>query len=103
MRWKETLYRRPLQRPLDDPTREAISNEFSRRRDEIPIATELQWDETKPQFTIRSKLLSFIVQFTPEEMIVDAELGLAAKMLATQENRKQAVDFIDSIARDLNL
>jgi hypothetical protein len=36
-------------------------------------------------------------------MIVDAELSLAAKMLATKENRRTAVKFMDSIADDLNL
>ena len=64
---------------------------------------ELTWDKTKPEFAIRSKLLSFIVRFTQDEMVVDAELSLAAKMFATQENRNLAVRFIESIAKDLNL
>jgi hypothetical protein len=103
MRWKETLYRRRLRRPIDATTRAAINTEFSRRRHEIPIATELHWHEEKPQFTIRSKLLSFVVHFTHELMVVDAELTLAAKVLATRENRETAVKFIDSIANDLGL
>jgi hypothetical protein len=103
MRWKETVYKRRLKRPLDPPTREAISTEFSRRRHEIPIAAELHWHAEKPEFTIRSKLLSFIVSFTPDLLVVDAELSLAAKVLATKENRETAVKFIDSIANDLGL
>jgi hypothetical protein len=103
MRWKETLYRRRLRRPLDPPMRAAISTEFSRRRHEIPLAAELHWHAEKPQFTIRLKLLSFVVHFTPELLVVDAELSLAAKMLATRENRESAVKFIDSIANDLGL
>jgi hypothetical protein len=103
MRWKETLYQRRLQRPIDAPTREAISTAFSRRRHEIPVHTELHWHAEKPQFTIRSKLLSFIVHFTHEQLVVVAELSLAAKVLATKENRETAVKFIDSIANDLGL
>jgi hypothetical protein len=103
MRWKETLYRRKLRRPIDAPTREAINTEFSRRRHEIPVPTELHWHAEEPRFTIRSKLLSFIVHFTPELLVVDAELTLAAKLLATRENRETAVRFIDSIANDLGL
>ena len=103
MRWKETLYKRSLRRPLDDSTRQAISSEYTRRRAEIPLPTELHWDAEKPQFTIRSSLLSFVVHFTHEQLVVDAELSLAAKMLATKENRATAVKFIDSIANDLGL
>jgi hypothetical protein len=36
-------------------------------------------------------------------MVVDAELSLAAKMFATAENRRQAVEFIESVADHLNL
>lgn len=103
MRWKETLHKRPLRRPFDAPTREVISKEYLRRRHEIPIPTELHWHPEKPQFTIRSPWASFIVEFTTDQMIIDAELSLAAKMLATKENRRTAVELIDSIANDLNL
>jgi hypothetical protein len=103
MRWTETLHRRPLRRPIDEPTRAAINTEFSRRRHEIPIPTELHWHRDKPQFTIRSKWLSFVVHFTPENLVVDAEMSLAAKVLATKENRENAVRFIESIANDLGL
>ena len=41
--------------------------------------------------------------FHPERMVVDAELSLAAKMFATDENRRHAVRFIESVANDLNL
>lgn len=61
------------------------------------------WHGQEPRFTIRSKYLSFIVCFTQESLVVDAELSLAAKMLATKENRENAVQFIDSIANDLGL
>lgn len=103
MRWKETLYKRRLKRPLDEPTRRAIDSEYTRRRHEIPLETELHWHRDEPQFTIRSKLLWFVVRFTPDDLVVDAELTLAAKMFATDEHRKSAVTFIESIARDLNL
>jgi len=103
MRWKETLYTRQLRRPIDEPTRQAIANEYSRRRHEIPIATELQWHPDQPQFTIRSHWVSFVVRFTPEILQVDAQLSLTAKALATQEHRQRAVRIIDAIATDLGL
>ena len=103
MRWKETLYQRPLRRPIDGPTREAISRAYLQRRHEIPIPTELQWHGDEPRFTIRSQWASFIVRFTAEVMTVDAELSLAAKMLATRENRASAVQMIDAIADELGL
>jgi hypothetical protein len=101
---KEKLFERRLRRPLDEATRRAIESEYHRRRHEIPIATELKWHKSHPQFTISSSLLSFIVNFTADErMVVDAELSLAARLMATDANRKQAVAFIESIAVDLGL
>jgi hypothetical protein len=103
MRWKEKLYERKLKRPLDDKTRAAIQSEFGRRRDQIPVPTEMSWSASKPELTIRSQWISFIVHFTQERMVVNAELSLAAKMFATAENRQHAVHFIESVADDLNL
>jgi hypothetical protein len=103
MAWREKLYERSLRRPVDHTTMDAIRSEFQRRKHEIPVAAELHENPAKPEMTIKTKWLSFIVQFTKETMRVDAELSLAAKMLATQENRRFAVQFIDSIANDLNL
>lgn len=101
---KEKLLERPLRRPLDEETRRAIELEYKRRRHEIPIPTELKWHATHPQFTIRSSLLSFIVNFTADErLVVDAELSMAARLMASDANRKQAVQFIESIAVDLGL
>ncbi len=103
MRWKETLYTRRLRRPIDGPMRESIASEYSRRRHEIPVPTELQWHPDKPQFTIRAQWLSFVVRFTHDILEVDAELSLAAKTFATQTHRQNAVLIIDSIATDLGL
>jgi hypothetical protein len=102
-RWKETLYRRPLRRPIDETIRQAISTEFARRQHEIPVPAELHWHPEKPQLTIRSKELSFVVHFTREDLVVDAELSLAAKMFATRKHRADAVKIIDSVANDLGL
>jgi hypothetical protein len=103
MRWTETLYQRPLRRPIDEATRAAIHNEFLRRRNTIPVSIEFHWHPEKPQFTVSSKWLSFIVRFTHDCVTVDAEMSLTAKMFATKENRAQAVRIIDSIADDLGL
>jgi hypothetical protein len=103
MRWKEKLYERVLKRPIDDQTKAIIHSEFRRRRDQIPVPTELSWHVAKPELTIRSRGIAFIVNFTHDRMVVDAELSLTAKMFATDENRRQAVRFIESVAADLNL
>ena len=103
MRWKETLYTRRLRRPIDESTREAITSEFSRRRHEIPVPAELRWDASKPEFAVVTQWLSLLARFTPEQLVVDAELTLAAKMFATAENKKTAVRIIESLADDLGL
>jgi hypothetical protein len=99
---KETLLERPLLKPLDEATRKAIDGEYHRRRHEIPVPTELRWHPTQPRFTIRSSLMSFVVNFD-ERLVVDAELSLAARLLASDAHRKQAVRIIESIAGDLGL
>ena len=73
------------------------------RRHEIPVPTEFHWHVDQPQFTIRASLMSFVVRFTHEVLVVDAELSLAAKMLATKEHRASAVKIIETIADDLGL
>lgn len=103
MRWKETLYTRRLQRPLDDATRAAIVGVYERRRGEIPMPTEFQWHPQLPQFTIKAPLLALVVNFGREELQVVAELSLAAKAMATKRHRADAVGFIDSIVKDLGL
>jgi hypothetical protein len=100
----ETLLERPLRKPLDDATREAIDGAYRQRKHEIPIPTELRWHATSPQFTIKSPLMSFIVKFTPDRrLVVVAEFSFAGLMLASDANRKQAVKFIETIAGDLGL
>jgi hypothetical protein len=103
MRWKEKLYERALKRPIDDQTKATIRSEFQRRRDQIPVPAELCWHAAKPELTIRAKGIAFVVNFTHDRMVVDAELSLAAKLFATDENRRHAVRFIESVADDLNL
>jgi hypothetical protein len=44
-----------------------------------------------------------VVHFTQEQLVVDAELSLPAKIYATKANRESAVQFIESIANDLGL
>jgi hypothetical protein len=103
MRWKEKLYERALKRPIDDQTKAIIQSEFRRRKDQIPVPAELSWHSAKPELTIRAKGMAFVVNFTHDRMVVDAELSLAAKMFATNENRRHAVRIIESVVDDLNL
>lgn len=103
MRWVEKLYERPLKRPLDEQTRLAIHSELTRRRQELPVATELAWNTSKPEVTIRSTWLALILQFSEQRLVVKAELSLAAKMLVTPENRRHVIRLIESVADELNL
>ena len=77
--------------------REAITREYSRRRHEIPVATELQWHPEKPQFTIRSQWLSFVVHFAHEELVVDARAFPCREGARDQEHRqtRRAVHRLD--------
>ncbi|WP_165224128.1 hypothetical protein [Aquisphaera insulae] len=103
MAWRERLHERRLRKPITAETIAALRDEFQRRRHEIPMPAELHEHPSKPEMTIKTKWLSFIVQFHEDIMKVDAEMTLAAKMLATRENRRLAIQFIDSVADDLNL
>ena len=99
----EKLFERSLRRPLDDEARRAIDQAYQQRRHEIPLPTQMKWHPSHPEFTISSPLLSFIVNFRDERMVVAAEMSFAGRMLATESNRRQAVAFIESIAVDLGL
>ena len=100
---RETLYQRRLKRPIDEPIRTAINDEFTRRRHQIPVATEFHWHRDKLQFTIRSQWVLLIVDFTHEDLVVDVEFSRTARIFATKENRNKVVRFIESITNDLGL
>lgn len=100
---RERFYERPLRRPLDEETRDAIDALFRARSRELPLPLEMHWHPDRDRLVIRSALLSFFVLFADEQMIVDAELSLAARLMGTAENRRKAVAFIESVAADLDL
>jgi hypothetical protein len=100
---RETLYERNLQRPLDPALRDAISREAAERCRHIPFPTEHGWHDRDAIFTIRSSMATFFATFTTEKLVVSAELSLAARLFATEHNRKHAVEIIASIADRLNL
>ncbi len=104
MAWTEKLYERRLQRPVDADTLESLRSEYHKRRHEIPVDSQLIHHSDKPELmTIKTKWASFVIHFQHELMTVTAELSLAAKMMATEQNRKVAIQLIDSIADDLDL
>jgi len=103
MGWKERLFERPLARAFDDDLRRAIDAEFQRRRHEFPIPVRLTWGHGEPSFLIASQWASFLVRFAQNRLIVDAQLSLAARMLATEQNRQTVITFINSIADELKL
>jgi hypothetical protein len=100
---KETLYRRPLRKPIEAVAREAISEKFARQRHELPTTAELHWHREEPRFTISTNGVSFIVHFTRGDMVVDAELSPAARMSATTEHWEQAARLIESMANNVGL
>jgi len=100
---RERLYERELSRALDDQARQEIEAEFHRRRHEIPIPVDFAWNHSRSSITIGSKFVSFLIHFAQGRMVVDAELSFAARMLATDKNRRQVVSLISSVADDLQL
>ncbi len=103
MAWNETLLERPLRRPFDNETRQAINAEYERRKHEMPLPTELHWHQTEPKFTLESKWLAFVGHFTTEKLVVHARLSLAAKLMVTDDHRRQARQVISEIADSLEL
>lgn len=103
MRRRETVYERRLKRSLDDALRDAIKQEAAERCRHIHFPTEYGWHEKEPVFTIRSTLATFVATFSAEKVVVSAELSLAARLFATEHNRKHAVEILDSIADRLDL
>ena len=100
---RETLYERNLQRPLDPALREAISREAAERCRHVPVPTEYGWNAQNSVFTVRSSLATFVASFSAEKVVVWAELSLAARLVATDHNRKRAAEIISSIADSLGL
>ncbi|MDR3638821.1 MAG: hypothetical protein P4L84_33750 [Isosphaeraceae bacterium] len=103
MRRRETLYERNLKRPLDRSLRDAINREAAERCRHIHFPTEHGWEEKEAVFTIRSSLATFFATFSADKLVVSAELSLAARLFATEHNRKHAVEIIASIADQLDL
>jgi hypothetical protein len=103
MGWKERLFERPLSRAFDDQTRRAINAEFERRRHQIPVPVRLTWGQGETSFLLASHWASFLVSFAHDRLIVDAQLSLAARLLATEKNRQSVIDIINSIADELKL
>jgi hypothetical protein len=103
MRRKERLFERPLKRPVDDAVRQAIEAEIHRRRHEFPIPIELGWAQGQQSFTIASKWFNLLVDFAQDRMVVDAELTLAARVLATESNRQKLIAIINDSFDKLKL
>ena len=100
---KERLYERLLTRVLDEQVRQDFEAEFHRRRSEIPIPVEFSWDKSRSSITLGSKWVGFLIHFVHDKMVVDADLSFAARLLATESNRRQVVKLIRSVADDLRL
>lgn len=99
----ECLHERPLRRPFDDSLREAILHEATKRRREIPMPAEFEWHATDPVLTVKSPTMSMTVSFAPDRLAVHAKMSLAARAVATQGNKKKAVQIIEEVAGKFGL
>jgi len=99
----EPLYERPLRRPFDERTRQAINAEYQRRRHEAPIPTEIHWHPSLPEFILKARGLTIIGRFTEEKFIVAAQLSLPLRLIANDGHRHQARLLIHEIAEGLDL
>jgi|GEM_PF-1306358 len=100
----ERLHKRPLRRPVDAQTLDRLRSEYHKRRNGLGVASELIDHPGDPhRLTIKSRWASLDVRFHNQMMIVDAQLSLAARLLATDHNRRRVVRFIDDLADELDL
>jgi hypothetical protein len=103
MRPRETLFERHLKRPLDDGLRDELSREAYERCRASGIPAQFGWHEEGSVFSVQTPLASFHAWFTSETVRVWAELSLAARLFATESNRRRAVATIEAIADRLGL
>ena len=73
------------------------------RRDQLPFPAEFEWHPVEPVLMVQSKLLPMHIAFASGRLTVHAKLSLAARMLATDGNRKRAIRLIEEIADELDL
>ncbi len=99
----ELLVERTIARDLDDRMRKEILVEIDRRRDELDVDFDAIWSDGEPVLTVDSRMFMLTVVFQEKRYRVYAKLSLAARMFARDRERERAVEFIDSIARDLDL
>jgi hypothetical protein len=92
-----------LNRAFDDSMRAMIDREVERRRAELPVPAQIGWHASEPTLEMRSEWISLFVSFAGEQMAIDAEMSMAARLMATPANRRRAVDMIDGIAKELGL
>ncbi len=104
MAWREKLYERQLKRPVDSGDTQGDPRRVRAAAARDPGAARSCSDHpSKPEMTIKTRWLSFIVQFN-KETLTGRRRALAGRQDARHpENRQVAVEFIDSIANDLNL
>jgi len=104
MTTSERLHKRPLRRPINAETLARLRSEYHKRRNDLGIASELVDHPGDPhRMTIKSRWASLDFRFHDQMMIVDARLSLAARLMATEHNRRRVVRFIDDLADELDL
>ena len=99
----ECLYERPLRRAFDDSLRGAILAEANRRRMEIPMPAEFEWDPSDPVLTLRSPLITFKISFAPDNLAVHAKVSMVARPLVTNGNRQKAIQLVENVAGQFDL
>ena len=100
----ETLYQRKMKRTLDQPLRVQISEMIDRHAPTLPVAVTHEWDSNGILLRIRSVMMSFVVSFANNRVVVVVgEMSFAGRLFYTQANRQKAIQFFDEIATELDL
>lgn len=100
----ERLHKRPLRRPIDAEALARLRSEYHKRRNGLGVASKLIDHPSDPhRLTIQSRWASLDFRFHDQMMTVDARLSLAARLMATEHNRRRLVRFIDDLADELEL
>lgn len=97
------LHERELKRPMDEEGRRALEEAVDRMRERLPIVSKLAWEEEGKTLALRSKMASLLIRMVEERLIVEAELSLAARMMAKKEHVARATRMVEGLADDLGL
>jgi len=99
----EVIYQDALRAPLDNSKKGKVEKVLGHYLRKAPIKITYAWDEVAPCLHVKSKLISWKVDFGPEDFIVTAKVSLMGRFLDTPENRETATGAIEELRRAIGV